>query len=122
MDRPKPVLFSRSIVLLIATLLLAGANCNGNKTPRLSNPSTKQVIIKFKSGIKNEEIHKRLSMFEKELAIDIEYIRQMSGEAHVIKISYSQDKKSLEKILQLLNDHKDVEYAEEDIQMRISNL
>ena len=119
MTRPKPAMFSRSIVLLIATLLVAGVNCHGNKTPQLSNPTKKQIIIKFKSDLKNEDILNRLSTFEKDLAIEIEYIRPMSGDAHVIKISFSKDQIPLEKILQQLNGHKEVEYAEVDFQMRI---
>lgn len=119
MDRPKPVLFSRSIVLLIATLLLAGANCHGTKSPQVPNPTTKQVIIKFKSDLKIEDVYKRLSVFEKDLAIEIEYVRPMSGDAHVVKISLSEDELPMEKILQQLNDYKDVEYAEEDSHMQI---
>ncbi|MCG8335024.1 MAG: hypothetical protein MJE63_10935 [Proteobacteria bacterium] len=121
MDHPKPVLFSRSIVLLIATLLLSGVNCHGNKVPQQPSFMTGQIIVKFKLNTDSDDIHKLLFRLNKDLVVELEYVRSMSGSAHVIKISNLEDQKNMERILRDINNHKDVEYAEANRIMTIQN-
>lgn len=78
-----------------------------------------QIIVKFKSSVTAAADSAFVTKLSRDIAAPLTYVRAMAGMAHVFRLGYD-SKADLDTALAKLNRHSDVEYAELDRIMRIS--
>ena len=78
-----------------------------------------QVIVKFKPYVMAAPDSAFVARLSRDIAAPLTYVRAMAGMAHVFRLRYAR-KADLDTALAKLNRHSDVEYAELDRIMRIS--
>lgn len=78
-----------------------------------------QVIVKFKPYVATAADPAFVTRLSRDIAAPLTYVRSMAGMAHIFRLGY-ESKADLDTALAKLNRHSDVEYAELDRIMRIS--
>lgn len=81
---------------------------------------TNQIIIKFKSnkekscGINAQTAQAAMAQLSQSAGVTLEYVRPMSGQSHVVKLSEKKSDDELSVIIQKLKKNPDILYAEPD--------
>jgi len=111
------IMFKKSgTLLLLLSLSLTACQNNLEAGAPAVNTISRQVIIKPNPGVNLSRSQSR--EFFKLYEADIIYLRQMSGQAHVVRIeSVSAD--AFQSTLEQLNNDPRIEYAEPDLKMEI---
>lgn len=78
-----------------------------------------QVIVKFKPYVAATVDSTFVTKLSRDIGAPLTYVRAMAGMAHIFRLGYD-SKADLDTVLTQLNRHSDVEYAEIDRIMRIS--
>lgn len=78
-----------------------------------------QIIVKFKPKVTAAADPAFVTRLSRDIAAPLTYVRAMAGMAHIFRLGYDR-KADLDTALAKLNRHPDVEYAELDRIMRIS--
>lgn len=104
------------LVSMLVSLSLAACQNKLEAGPPAKNSSFRQVIIKPNpgAGLSRGESTKFFKLYE----ADIIYLREMSGQAHVVRIHTISDD-AFQSTLEQLNNDPRIEYAEPDLNMEI---
>ena len=111
------LLVSILIPVLISLALTACQNNLEAGAPAI-NASSRQVIIKPSPDVNLSR--DASSEFFKLYKADIIYLREMSGQAHVVRID-SENDDAFQSTLEQLNNDPRIEYAEPDLKMEIQS-
>lgn len=101
-------------LLLLLSLLLAACQNNLEAGAREDNSCSLQVIVKPNPGVTLSG--SQSSEFFRHYQVDIVYLREMSGGAHVVRI-HSASTDACQSTLKRLNRDPRIEYAEPDLKM-----
>lgn len=104
------------LIFLVGTLAVAGCVSQAYKP---ETAYTSQIIVKFKPHITKADDRIFLDRVGRDIGAPLTYLRPLAGFAHVMKIGHDTDAE-FKKALERLNSHPDVEYAEPDRIMRIT--
>lgn len=109
-------LLLRALALLFSLSLVAGCVAQ----PVKSIPAREaQLIVKFKPRVVAPSDATFLANLSRDIGAPLTYLREMAGPAHILKLGYDTEAE-LNNALAQLNRHSDVEYAELDRMMRIT--
>lgn len=79
------------------------------------NPrATQQFMLKFKDGRDERAARASLPRLSQAAGLELEYVRPMSGQAHVLRLPVAATPARVEQALRALQAMPDVEYAEPD--------
>ena len=111
------------VFIVLATLLLLGCGAGAeNNTQQIQGDNLEdiQVIVKFREPLDQDSLGNKILAVSRELKKPVEYLRPMSGEAHLILIR-GIIRDDIPQLLQKLQSQGDIEYAVEDIRLSHQN-
>ncbi|MBA2350483.1 MAG: hypothetical protein ACR2FI_03240 [Burkholderiales bacterium] len=82
-----------------------------------SMPAT-QVIIKFSDAVRQPDAPEFVARLARDTGAGMQYVRPMSGDAHVYRINGIRDDAHLRGVLASISERNDVVYAEADKKMQ----
>ncbi len=123
------IIFLKMSVLFLAWLLLAvllsgcaaapgAAEENTMREKRiLSTTESAQVIVRFKDEVEDPSRPDFLADLSRTVAARVDYVRPMSGGAHVLRVETAGGRGRIEDLLTKLSQRPDVVYVEQDAVM-----
>lgn len=105
---------NKIIKLVGMLLLLVLASCAPTPPSAADDGYAPQIIIKFADTAANPSDTHFVQELSHELGVGLEYVRPMSGVAHVFKVHGLHDAAELQEVLRHLAKRPGVVYAEED--------
>lgn len=110
----------KPLLKLFALIFSLGVIAGCVAQPVKNEPSQQaQLIVKFKAYVRAPSDPVYLAKLSRDIDAPLTYVRAMAGSSHVLKLGYRTEA-DLNSALARLDRHADVEYAEIDRIMRIT--
>jgi hypothetical protein len=77
-----------------------------------------QIIIKFRDPKFDPSRPEFIQTLSERANVRMEYVRPMSGDAHVFRVQDALDAAAIDEVVRRLSQRPDIEYAEPDYPMR----